>query len=116
MKNQALSTTELYFKLSNQGDLDAISSLFHRNATYSSSQTGLYFGTEDIMAMMQAFFAAFKHLYWHIDDIKPLTEHIVEVSFSCTSIDWSDTKSHRHGIEKVVVVDNLIKHIEIRAC
>ncbi len=112
--NQTQSTTELYIALSNSGNLTAIQALFDPQATYSSAHTGLYYGITDIMAMMNAYFKSHQSLHWQIDAISTLTEHISEVHFTCKTLDTDGKTSVRTGIERVVVVDGLIRHIEVR--
>ncbi len=54
--NSSQVITQLYFKLSNAGDLSAIEALIYPQATYSSTNTGWYYGVTDIMTMMTTFF------------------------------------------------------------
>jgi len=117
MNNNQCSTqaiTQLYFELSNAGDLSTIKELIDPQATYSSANTGLYYGVFDIMTMMTAFFKSQQTLNWRIDSIQALTEYITEVHFTCHSIDALGQTTERTGIERIVVVDGLIRHIEVR--
>lgn len=112
--NDSLAVTKLYFELSNAGDLSAIEDLIIEDATYSSAHTGLYFGRMNIMAMMEVFFEKYHSLNWQINSIKAVTEYITEVEFSFNSIDHSDQVTQRTGIERIVVKNGLIRHIEVR--
>ena len=112
--NDSLTITKLYFELSNTGDLSAIDQLISADATYSSTHTGLYFGRIDIMTMMKAFYQSYRSLNWQINSIKVLTEFITEVHFTFISTDHSGQTTERMGIERIVVVDGLIRHIEVR--
>ncbi len=114
MNNNASDTTKRYFELSNQGDLSTIKTMFHPEATYSSTNTGLYYGVEDIMVMMQSFFAQFEAIDWHIDALKTHGEHITEVAFTCRTTDLHGTQLKRTGTERLVVAEGLIRHIEVR--
>ena len=114
MHNNPTNITKQYFAYSNVADLSAIKSMFHPQATYSSANTGLYYGVDDIMTMMTHFFAQFSALEWQIDEIKANNAHIVEVAFTLHAIDLNDCHMERSGIERLVVVDGLIKHIEVR--
>ena len=113
-ENDTQAITQLYFELSNAADLTAIEALIYPEATYSSAHTGLYYGITDIMAMMETFFNAQQGLHWHIDSIETLTEHITEVHFTCNSRDANGKAVVRTGVERIVVVDGLIRHIEVR--
>lgn len=106
--------TQLYFELSNAGNLSAIQALIIPEATYSSANTGLYYGITDIMAMMTAFFKSHQRLKWQVDSINALTDYITEVNFTCESTDKTGQSVTRTGVERVVVVDGLIRHIEVR--
>ena len=114
MSHNAINTSKKYFKLSNQGDLTAIKSMIHPNATYSSINTGMYFGVDDIMAMMKNFFAQYSVLQWQIDDIKANSTHIVEVTFTCHLTDRQGSHTVLTGTEMLVVDNDLIRHIEVR--
>ncbi len=114
IKNDTQSITQLYFELSNRGDLSAIQALIIPEATYSSANTGLYYGITDIMAMMEGFFKSHQSLKWQIDSIATLSEHICEVHFTCKRSGADGKTSEHTGVERVVVVDGLIRHIEVR--
>ncbi|WP_395374761.1 nuclear transport factor 2 family protein [Marinicella sp. W31] len=103
-----------YFDLSNQAELATIADLIHPQATYSSDNTGLYYGRKSIMQMMQQFFALHQSLHWHIDSLKQLSDHIVEIEFTCKYI-TADDQGSRQGIERIVAVDGQIRHIEVQA-
>ncbi|MGJ8663504.1 MAG: hypothetical protein ACSHWU_07630 [Marinicella sp.] len=114
MQTDSLTVTKQYFAWSNQADLSNIRTLIHPDATYSSVSTGLYFGVKDIMQMMENFYQSQQLLQWKIDQIQALTPHITEVKFSMHSIDLNHKEHHRTGTERLVVVDGLIRHIEVR--
>ncbi len=112
--NDALSITKRYFKLSNAGDLSAIEDLIIDDATYSSAHTGLYFGRMDIMAMMSVFFESYQSLNWQINSIKTISEYITEVHFTFKCTNLSGLVTERTGVERIVVANGLIRHIEVR--
>ncbi len=114
MTYDIIDTARLYFSLSNQADLPAIKKLFHPEATYSSAHTGLYYGIADIMDMMEQFFKQYHHLQWHIDHIQANSQHITEIEFTCHTTDHDQQTNERSGTERLVVVDGLIRHIEVR--
>ncbi len=115
MNNSAEHTARHYFELSNQAELAAVAQLFQSDATYSSDRTGLYYGVSDIMTMMENFFAGYHQIQWQIEQLACFTEHIVEIRFSCQTIDHQGSKTERLGVERLVIVDGLIRHIEVRS-
>ncbi|WP_223788256.1 nuclear transport factor 2 family protein [Marinicella meishanensis] len=114
MKTDPVSITRLYFECANLADFTAIERMLHAEATYSSAHTGLYFGVKDIMRMMRGFFANHQSLVWHIDDCQLTSPHITEVTFTCLAVDQQGQQVVRNGTERLVVVDGLIRHIEVR--
>jgi len=114
MSNNAIKTTKKYFELSNQGDLTAIKALIHPKAIYSSINTGMYFGIDDIMTMMNNFFAQYSDLEWQIDDLKANSANITEVAFTGRFIDHQGSIIKRTGTELLVVDNGLIRLIEVR--
>ena len=109
-----LDVTRQYFELSNRRDLEKIFSMFSEDATYSSENTGLYFGLEDIRSMVTNFYSNFPYLHWEIHSIEETTPNIAEVVFTLTAKDTSGNEIIRPGIERVVVVDEELRHVEVR--
>ncbi|MCX7554292.1 nuclear transport factor 2 family protein [Marinicella sp. S1101] len=105
---------QLYFDLSNQADLSAIEKLIHPEATYSSVNTGLYYGIENIMLMMRAFFDQYQSLQWQIKSIEQLDQHITELYFDCEACKNNSEIDVFSGVERIVVVGGLIRYIEVR--
>ena len=110
----ALAISRDYFRLSNDQDIESISSLFVEDATYSSDNTGLFFGRQDIMEMMGGFFNAFSSLHWSIDSIEEKTPYIVELHFTFVAENTEGESVERQGIEKLVIVNEKIRHIDVR--
>ncbi len=112
MNNIAL--VQHYFDLSNNRDLENIFELFALNATYSSDNTGLYFGISDIRGMMQGFYDTYPDLRWEIHSIEETTSEIVTLNFTLRGTDTQGKKIIRAGIERIVVVDEQLWHVEVR--
>ena len=108
------AVTEKYFELSNASKLDEVFLLFASDATYSSDNTGLFFGLEDIKEMMTNFFASFPKLHWEVHSIELKSEHIAEVEFTLRAHNKVGETIERRGIERLVVVAEKIRHIEVR--
>ena len=109
-----LATVQHYFDLSNNRDLEKVFKLFALEATYSSDNTGLHFGISDIRDMMQNFFDNYPKLHWEIHSIQETTSQIVELNFTLRGTDTQGEKIIRPGIERIVVVDEHLRHIEVR--
>jgi len=114
MKN-ARALTEKYFALSNARDLTSIFSLLDPEATYSSDNTGLFHGLEDIRKMMTAFFADYPSIHWTILELRELSKHITEVDFAVASTDREGNQTERLGVERIVAASGTIRHIEVRS-
>ena len=114
MKNSR-ALTEKYFALSNARDLTSIFSLLDPEATYSSDNTGLFYGLEDIRKMMTAFFADYPSIHWTILELRELSEHITEVDFAVASTDREGNQTERLGVERIVAASGTIRHIEVRS-
>jgi hypothetical protein len=110
----SIQLTQHYFDLSNAGRLDDIRRLFSKSSTYSSANTGLYLGVDDIMQMQQAFFARFSTLRWTMHTIEEIKPGIVLVDFTLNGVAHDGDVIAVDGLESVVVYNQLIQHIEIR--
>lgn len=110
----ALVTAKEYFDLSNARDLEGIANIFAEDATYSSDNTGLYYGKNDIMTMINGFFSSFSELNWVVHSIEEKTPHIVEMDFTFTGKDQNGSDVERRGLESLIIVDGKIRHIEMR--
>ena len=109
-----LATVQHYFDLSNNRDMEKVFKLFALDATYSSDNTGLYFGISDIRDMMQKFFDHYPELHWEIHSIQETTPQIIELDFTLRGTDTRGDKIVRPGIERIVVVSEQLRHIEVR--
>ena len=114
MKN-VRALTEEYFALSNDRDLTSIFTLLNPEATYSSNNTGLFFGVNDIRKMMTAFFADHPYIQWPILELRELSEHISEVDFTVVSTDREGDQTEHSGVERIVAASGTIRHIEVHS-
>ena len=112
MKN-ARTLTEEYFALSNDRDLTSIFTLLNPEATYSSKNTGLFYGVDDIRKMMTEFFEDHPYIQWTILELRELSEHITEVDFTVVSTDREGDQTERSGLERIVAASGTIRHIEV---
>lgn len=103
-----------YFDLSNQSKLSDISKLFTACSTYSSANTGMFLGADEIMKMQAEFFAGHQALNWTIDSLEEVKSGIVVIDFSFTGKTLNGEAVYRSGLETVVVYQGKIQHIEVK--
>ena len=104
-----------YFELSNQADLDSIEKMFTDTSTYSSINTGVFYGRDQIMNMVHPFYASFDSLKWNVHEVKEIRPHVIEFDFTFIGIKNSE-ETIRDGIEYVIVNnDGLLQHVEVRS-
>lgn len=111
----AIELAQHYFDLSNDSDLDAIRELMISSTTYSSANTGLFLGVDDIIAMQTEFHAGFESLNWQVNAVEEIKPGIVQFDFTFYGRRRNGETVQSHGIETVVVHAGKIQHIEIRA-
>lgn len=112
--DSALGSAMAYFQASNDRDLETIESMFSEEATYSSDNTGLYYGKANIMKMIETFFDYYPELNWVVNGAEEKTDYIVELDFSFDGTDIQGASTSRRGLERLVIVDGKIRHIEVR--
>lgn len=111
----ALALAQRYFELSNTADLESIRSLFTASSTYSSANTGLYLGVDEIMAMQEAFFARFKSLGWTVHSSAEVKPAIALFDFTFAGKTHDGQTVTVSGLEYVVVYNDSIQHVEIHS-
>lgn len=105
---------EHYFELSNQRDLESIEKLLDESTTYSSINTGVFLGREQIMQMKQSFYSSFKDMNWKIHSIVEERPAVILFDFTFTGTTNESKSVTREGLEYVIVYDNKLQHIEVR--
>jgi len=103
-----------YFDLSNQRDLDGISELLTDTSTYSSENTGVYLGVDQIMAMKESFYDSFIAMHWEVHEVTEERPGVVRFAFTFSGTKADGEKIERPGVEYVAVKDGLIQHVEVR--
>ncbi len=94
--------------------MESITELFTDSSTYSSANTGIFLGKDQIMTMMSNFHNSFEELNWDIirsDEIKP---NIIKIDFTFSGIPKQGNKIQSLGIEYIVIHKDKIQHIEIQ--
>ena len=109
-----IKMAEQYFKLSNQSDMDSIAAMFTDSSTYSSVNTGVYLGRDQIMPMMRAFHSSFESLTWTINTIEEIRPGVAHIEFSLVSVNGQGQVTESSGHEYVLVFDGKLQHVEVR--
>ena len=113
--SDAIALARHYFALSNDGDLDAIRQLFTPSSTYSSSNTGVYLGVDQILDMQTKFFAGFAQLHWQIHSVEEVRPNVVLFDFTLRGTSEDGTQIEQRGLEYVIVYNGRLQHVEVRA-
>ncbi len=109
-----LALAKHYFELSNKSDLDAIRALMTESTTYSSENTGLHLGVDQIMAMQENFHGSFEILCWHVREVEEIKPGVVRFEFLLSGKRKSGEAVCQAGIEHIVVHEGKLQHIEVR--
>lgn len=112
--SESINIVQNYFDVSNASDMQAISSMMTASTTYSSENTGLYLGVDQIVAMQSAWHASFETLHWTVASMTETRPGIVLVDFSFEGKKKNGEVINIDGHEYVVIFNRKIQHIEIR--
>ena len=110
----AVKIAEQYFALSNAGKLDEIEALFTPSSTYSSANTGVFLGAEQIMGMKRTFFSSFKKMAWDVHNVEEVRPGVVLFDFTFSGVTNDDENINRRGLEYVIVYNDKLQHVEVR--
>ena len=110
-----LEVAKHYFDLSNDSDLDGIRKLMTESTTYSSQNTGVYLGVDQIMEMQAEFHGSFETLGWEINRVEEVRPGVVCFDFVFSGKTKTGEKVRRPGIEYVIVYNGKLQHIEVRS-
>lgn len=112
--SNSIEIANKYFTLANDGNLLEIEKMFTNSSTYSSQNTGLFLGVNQIMKMMKPFFSAFKTLKWDIKSVEEVSIGIVLFDFVFIGEKNDGQMISIEGLEYVIIYENKIQHIEVR--
>ncbi len=112
--SEAVQLAEHYFTLSNAGKLDEIKTLFTASSTYSSANTGVFLGADQIMDMQRAFFSSFETMGWDVHHIEEIRSGVVFVDFTFSGVTKDGENINRPGLEYVVVYNGKLQHVDVR--
>ena len=112
--NNAVELAKYHFDLSNEGNLADIKNLFTSSSTYSSANTGVYLGADQIMEMQAKFFASFETMGWDIHSVEEVKPGVVLFDFTFTGVTFNGESISRPGLEYVVIFNDKLQHVEVR--
>ncbi len=112
--SKAIELARRYFALSNAGNLDEIQTLFTPSSTYSSANTGVFFGAAQIMEMQRRFFAGFTEMEWDVHSVEEVRSGVVLFDFTFSGVTTDGEKVVRPGLEYVIVHAGKLQHVEVR--
>lgn len=103
-----------YFKLSNESNMIEIEKLFKESITYSSKNTGLYFGINNIIEMQKSFHWSFKKLEWKMHSIEEIKPWIILIDYEFNWLKDTWEKVIDSWLEYIIIHNEKIQHIEIK--
>lgn len=109
-----LEIAKHYFELSNQSDFAKIAALFADSTTYSSQNTGVYLGKDDIIAMQKAFHGKFSSLLWRVNSVEEVKPGVILFDYDFRAKTGTGEQVESSGLEYVIIYADKIQHIEIR--
>ncbi len=112
--SEAVKIAQKYFALSNKSNMDAIEKMFRPSTTYSSQNTGVFLGVEQILEMQRSFHASFKELKWDILSVEEERPGVVKFDFTLIGEKNNGAKVSISGIEYLIIYDGMIQHVEVR--
>lgn len=114
-RQQAANLARQYVERSNRHVLDEVFPLFDPEATYRSSQFGLFEGLEQIREMMTGFFTTFPDVHWTVDDYRADSDDTASFEFTMrASHAETGQPVERRGLETITFTqEGLIRHVEV---
>jgi len=114
-RQQAADLAKLYVERSNSHELGDVFPMFDPNATYRSSQFGLFEGLAQIREMMTGFFTTFPDVQWTVDDYRADSDDSASFEFTMRASNAETGQSvERRGLETITFTDEgRIRHVEV---
>jgi len=103
-----------YFELSNKSDFSKIEILFADNATFCNRYGEFFVGVKDIMSMQKAHHQSYESLHWRIIKAEEVKPRIIRIEFDFNATDLEDNNIQFLGIEHVIVLNDMILHVDVR--
>lgn len=114
-RREVADLARLYVERSNRHVLDEVFPMFDPEATYRSSQFGLFEGLDQIRDMMTVFFNSFPDVHWTVDAYRADSADTVTFAFAMRATNAETGQPvARRGLETITFTEEgLIRHIEV---
>lgn len=114
-RRKAADLARQYVERSNRHVLDDVFPLFDPEATYRSSQFGLFEGLDQIREMMTVFFTTFPDVQWTVDGYRADSDDTASFEFTMqASHAETGQPVERRGLETITFTEEgLIRHVEV---
>ena len=114
-RRKVADLARLYVERSNRHELDDVFPMFDANATYWSSQFGLFDGLDQIREMMTGFFTTFPDVHWTVEDYRADSDDTASFEFTMRATNAETGQAvERQGLETIAFTDEgLIRHVEV---
>ena len=114
-RRKAADLAKLYVERSNRHVLDEVFPMFDSEATYRSSQFGMFEGLDQIRDMMTGFFTTFPDVHGTVDAYCAESDDTASFEFTMRASNAETGQAvERRGLETITFTDEgLIRHIEV---
>lgn len=114
-RRKATDLARLYVERSNRHVLDEVFLMFDPDATYRSSQFGLFEGLDQIRKMMTGFFTTFPDVHWTVDAYRADSDDTASFEFTMRASNAETGQPvERRGLETISFTDEgRIRHVEV---
>ncbi len=114
-RRKAIDLARTYVERSNRHLLNEVFPMFDPDATYRSSQFGLFKGLDQIREMMTGFFTTFPDVHWTVDAYRAESDDTASFAFTMRASNADTGQSvQRRGLETITFTDEgRIRHIDV---
>lgn len=114
-RRNAADLARQYVERSNRHVLDDVFPMFDPEATYRSSQFGLFEGLDQIRDMMTGFFTTFPDVHWTVDVYRADSDDTASFEFTMRASNAETGQPvERRGLETITFTEEgLIRHVEV---
>ena len=111
----AVDLAKQYVERSNSHALDDVFPMFDPDATYRSSQFGIFEGLNQIREMISGFFTTFPDVHWTLDTCRAVSDDTATFEFTMRATHAETGQAvERRGLETISFSEaGLIRHIEV---
>ncbi len=114
-RQQAIDLAKRYVERSNRHALHEVFAMFDPDATYRSSQFGLFEHLDQIREMMAGFFTTFPDVHWTVETYRAEAADTASFEFTMRARNAETGEPvERRGLETITFTEEgLIRHVEV---